>query len=260
MLKNNKHWLHTLLVFFVVGILLIPGASSAKPDDDNKLPEELKNLPPVMRLIPDPNSEAELDEVEVFNLPRGKGQVIRFSVTVDPHEGPGGLGLEIDFVHGTYKATREFPTEEIWQMEHNYLMEDSEISAAVSGWTIAAALRTEDPVNWALCQTTQRLYWYTNYTAYSYMWTWAANPSPIGTHWYVGGYYNYPVYVSSSYASGRSWAWYYNWDWLLPNYSTTVTHDLYIYGYYNGTAQLTGYVNRSGETWWLLHSHLYWWP
>lgn len=268
MLKNNKHWLRTLLVFFVVGMLLMPHLTLAKSSNDSKLPPELQNLPRIMELTPDPDSEVELDEVVVINDPKGKGQIVRFKVTLPQNVEPGGVGLDIDFVRGTYKATKELPTEEIkHQLDQNVVEAPSMTSemsgdtqaAAVSGWTIAAALLTEDAINIDLCQTTQRLYWYTNQTGAAYMWVWAANPSLAFTHWYVGGYYNYPVYASSSYVRGRSWAWYYNWDWLYSSQSTTVTHDLYIYGYYNGTAQLTGYVYRNGETWWLLHSHLYWW-
>ena len=180
-------------------------------------------------------------------------------MTLQPNEEPGGFSLDIDFVRGTYKAIKETLTEEmIQQLESRYLIEDSEISAAANGWRLSAAVLTEDPPDWDLCQTTMTLYWYTDYTARSYGSPWAANPTPINTHWYIGSYHIDPV-STSPYATGHSAARYYNWDFVDPTRSTTVHHDLYIYGYYNGERTVNGYAEVSGEFWWLLHYHVYYW-
>lgn len=246
----------------------MPNLTLAKSSDDRKLPPELQNLPRIMELTPDPDSEVELDEVVVINDPKGKGQIVRFKVTLPQNVEPGGVGLNIDLARGTYKATKEVPTEELKnQLDQNVVEAPSMTSemsgdtqaAAVSGWYIGMVLVTEDLRNWQLCKTWQRLYWYTNRTGTSNMWVWAANPSPINTHWYLGGYTNYPISANSSYVRGRTYAWYYNWDWALDTQRTTVQHDLYIYGYYNGTAQATGYIYTSGEDYFMLHSHAYWW-
>jgi hypothetical protein len=266
----KKHWLFLLML---VTMFLISGiASGGEVSKVPKVPKELQELPLYQVLDPDPDSEEVLDEVVVINAPKGKGQTVRFSVTVAPDEKSGGFELKVDPVRGTYKATKEQPEEveengqrmEMYQQLNQNRGGDKDITSsysttAVTTWTRAAAILTEDAVNWALCQTSQRLYWNANHTGTSYRYFWGASPTPIGTDWFLGGYNNYRLTVGTTYITSRFWAWYYNWNWLWPSWETTVTHDLYIYGYYNGNVQITGYANYSGESWWLLHSHVRWW-
>jgi hypothetical protein len=212
-----------------------------------------------MELVPDPDSEVILDKIIFITNPKGKGQTVRFSMTLQPGEEPGGFSIETDFVHRTYKAVKETLTEEmIQQLESRYILEDSEISATAIGWRVTAAILTEDRVDWDICQTTMTLFWYTDHTASLYGAPWAANPTPINTHWYIDSYHKNLVSTYPS-AIGHSWASYYNWDFGDDDIATTVQHDLYIYGYYDGARSINGNAYHSGEFWWLLHYHIYWW-
>jgi len=61
-MRNNKDLLYGSLVFFVVWMLLMPDITLAKSADDSNLPPELQDLPRIMEIVPDPDSEVNLDE------------------------------------------------------------------------------------------------------------------------------------------------------------------------------------------------------
>jgi hypothetical protein len=118
-------------------------------------------------------------------------------------------------------------------------------------------LRTEDPANWALCETTFSLSWNSTLTGTSrWLTTWAANPTPLNTHWYLSSSSLGPIYVGLGQVSSSGTASYYNYDFLTP-LRTDVRHDLSIIGYPNGTSQYSYGWYRGGEGWYLLHLHVY---
>jgi hypothetical protein len=114
MLKNRKRWLFVFLVVaFVAGLLGVPqivaanSGYSPQPQDVPNVPQELRNLPRMMELKPDPACEVKLDRVVVINFQNGVGQEVQVSETVPPGKKPIAYSLEIDSVRGTYKTLKE---------------------------------------------------------------------------------------------------------------------------------------------------------
>ncbi|MEW6173155.1 MAG: hypothetical protein AB1510_08855 [Bacillota bacterium] len=119
MLKNRKRWLFVFLaVALVAGLLSVPqivaanSGYSPQPQEVPNIPQELRNLPRVMELKPDPACEVKLDRVVIINFPNGVGQEVQVSETFPPGKKPIAYSLEIDAVRGTYKTLKDVITEE----------------------------------------------------------------------------------------------------------------------------------------------------
>lgn len=118
-------------------------------------------------------------------------------------------------------------------------------------YTIGATYTTNDPVLVALNQSRHELTWGGNDTD---AWkvsrnatAWAANPSSLGTHWYVvkneyEGHVDGGKYINSS-----SYHSYYNTDFGANDKRTDVWHRVNIRGYNNGYADVTAEKGASGE-------------
>lgn len=118
-------------------------------------------------------------------------------------------------------------------------------------YTIGATYTTNDPVLVALTQSRHELTWGGNDTD---AWkvsrnatAWAANPSSLGTHWYIvkneyEGYVDGGKYINSS-----SYHSYYNTDFGSNDKRTDVWHRVNIRGYNDGYADVTAEKGASGE-------------
>lgn len=121
----------------------------------------------------------------------------------------------------------------------------------------------KDPVLMVVNETTNYLYWHRfddgTVKAISYNdLCYAANPTPIGTHWFTTNcpvslpWNNGPAQVVNN-ANGE----YINWDFWLDTSSTSMTHFSQIVGLHNGTFNYSWSWNAWGEASDLLHATLY---
>lgn len=116
---------------------------------------------------------------------------------------------------------------------------------------IGATYTTYDPISVALNRSRHELTWGGNA---SDAWkvsrnatAWAANPSPLGTHWYIvtnkyEGYVDGGKYINSS-----SYHSYYNMDFGSKSKRTDVWHRLNVRGEHSGYATITVERGKSGE-------------
>ncbi|MEW6181929.1 MAG: hypothetical protein AB1500_01965 [Bacillota bacterium] len=118
MLENRKRRLFIFIALvFVAALLCVPQIVAAdsgynpQPQEIPNVPQELRNLPRMMELKPDPACEVKLDKVVIINSPNGVGQEVQVSETVPPDKRPLAYSLEIDSVRGTYKTLKEVITE-----------------------------------------------------------------------------------------------------------------------------------------------------
>lgn len=229
-------------------------------------------------LQPAPDSEV-LDEVAVTILPDG-GRIESFSKKIQDGES-GGYDIQLDLENERYKAIKEEVPAEIKQeiekqQKLNLLeLDQPSISAVPTGKgkptppyyitrSVVAYLQTEDPVNIKTCSTFSNLHWTPELkTGKSSMWTWDANPSPVGTNWFTKRTRNYKVTTDELYANSHAWAFHYNYDFDILDFRTDVYHDVYVKGYFyaefpsTATVWVNGRAHYDGEDWFLLHSHLY---
>lgn len=224
----------------VLLLLLAVPSSAAEPDRERGARREIR-VERVVTLRPLPGAEVVLPEVKAFHLSdgsvtiAGKGRA-RVGAPVQ------GFDYEVDLVRGTYTTRRLDPAE---IAERQPLVESfgenrqplppagdlDRIAAAVlpGTWYGRVRVQTKDPVFVVLTETTAELTW-TVASAGTVAWNsygdgcWSANPSSLGTHWFVsscqGGA---PWSPSSTRACNDNQGGYYNWDFGDANQSTTVS-------------------------------------
>ncbi|WP_206812767.1 hypothetical protein [Paradesulfitobacterium ferrireducens] len=122
-------------------------------------------------------------------------------------------------------------------------------------YSASVTVVTYDPVYADLARTSQSLSWAVlidNTAAFSNRSksVWAANPSSLGTHWYV----NQDYWVGSvSYASGyqslssTNYASYYNWDFQDNDQITEAWHQVQIIGLNSGSYDYNYWFDHTGE-------------
>ncbi|MFC9712425.1 hypothetical protein ACFTRD_30325 [Paenibacillus sp. NPDC056933] len=117
-------------------------------------------------------------------------------------------------------------------------------------WSKQVKLLTYDPVGWEICYSKAILYWYmqNDYAIYSNggSATWAANPSPIDTHWYVDSEQtrrkDKPAAVGQETVANFS-----NYDFLNDNLYTYVNHNVSVWGFMNGSFDYDAIEDATGE-------------
>lgn len=213
-------------------------------------------------LIPVTDSEV-LDEVSITILPDSAGKIEHFGIKVQEGES-GGYEIFTDPESGKYKAIKKEIPEEIKDDIENQLMLNAVSPSSAITRGVVGYLQTEEPIDWKLCSTFSSLLWTPQLlTGSSTMWTWDADPSQIGTHWYTKRDRNYKVETDDLYAYSHAWAMHQNKDFGLSKLKTNVYHDVYVQGYFyaeppsTATVYVNGHASYIGEGWNLLHSHLY---
>lgn len=130
------------------------------------------------------------------------------------------------------------------------------ISAQISTgyYTARVQVRTYDPIFIKLTETSNTLDWYTysngtvDWVSYSLSW-WAANPSPLDTHWYISSTSHdgpYPLAANTQVYHNMSGS-YYNYDFVFDDLGTFVTQTAGITGNNNATFYYNWSHNDSGE-------------
>lgn len=182
-------------------------------------PQDQPVLVESRELLPDRRSEIVLPSFELRVWSDGTRSLVG-TVEVAFDELPLAIDYVADLEAGTYRATRSTPTEESRQPNPGSVTRLSERfqsqpspglagsgselqglpSAATVGYSASGSVRTEDPAFLDLTKTTSVLDW-TVTNGVTFNWTravdrcWAANPSALGTHWFIdwctgdGGYF-----------------------------------------------------------------------
>jgi len=132
-------------------------------------------------------------------------------------------------------------------------------STSTGYYTARVMVRAYDPVNIKLTETSNRLNWYVysngtvDWTSYQLNW-WSANPTSLGTHWYISSTSHsgpYPV-ANSTQVYHNMTGNYYNYDFVFPNWITTVKQFAAITGNNNATFGYSWSHSDDGEGNWLI--------
>lgn len=190
-------------------------------------------------LEPAPGTEVLLDRVEVITTSNGmrtvRAEVARTSPT---RAETFGYRLIVNISEGTYRTVRvpvpksaSEQTATVGNRQEATPGDDISINTTGSTRFAWVVLNTVDPIGEILNRTRNKVEWITNVdgsltAAGWYTECWAANPSSLGTHWYVASCVNgSPVYGSSrTDVTHDSDAAYYNYDFQLDTTRTDVWH------------------------------------
>lgn len=223
------------------------------------------------------DSEIILDKVKLEHIKNGHQISIDHKLT--DYEDVDGFKLTIDFeidiANLEYRAhLAKF--DEINQMpEKMNLGIDNQISVNVDPRlecydglipyqlyrrTGYSQLTTEDPPNLDLTYSRSQITWDYNTYAACYVThsktTWAANPSALGTHWFVdsSSYLSHGAtsYFGGAYVYSNIDAYFHNYDFGNDNLITNVEHENMVKGYHNGNIGSSYVFQATGEFHYLL--------
>lgn len=266
---KNVHF--KFVIFFILFGLLLPG---------NVIAQEKRE---VAYLTPQSGNELVLEKVSIEKIEKdGKvGTRVSFS-----GKGKSGItqaySLTVNLENKTYKTSRisdEIIEKEFLEPTYSTQTKESNLSynrmsalnievqpMATYNYSASVRLLTEDPVFWDICYTRNRLnwktydsgsYWFNDVTS-SFVDVWAANPSPINTHWYVDTY-------------GGSWSkdsttdrithsvhgYFHNYDFGDNDKRTDVYQSVDVYAEKFGDFNYNAFYDVYGEANALLHSRIF---
>jgi hypothetical protein len=261
--------LHALIWLPLLVAILSPGAALAevgkqlKPSlDEARIPE--LRVERTLALAPAPDAEVVIPGFRALFLSdgsvtvRGEGQFRASSPTV-------GFDFEVDLVQGTYKTSRLNEAEIEERLPHQYRMERNprlrpelegprtNLKVSPGGWWGRVRVQTKDPAFIVLTETSTELAWTTFFdgTVDWDWWSdgcWAANPSSLGTHWFVSSCWSGPVWFTSAsrvcHDHGGS---YFNDDFMLDSLRTNASQYAIICGRNDALFDYNWSHNDSGE-------------
>lgn len=257
---------HFLTLATVLGLLMLgPDLAAAAGPRVDQDPERDIKVERIVELEPMADAEVIIPGFKAFFLSDG-------SVTIS---GKGtarvgapihGFDFEVDLASGTYTTRRLDPREieerkplqEAFGENRQVEPQDGklkQITAAVTPgtWFGRVRVQTKDPAFIVLTETRTQLTW-TVYSGGTVAWNnygdgcWAANPSSLGTHWFVsycqhGG----PWYPSSTRVCNDNRGNYYNWDFLDNNQRTDASQWAWLCGRNDAIYDYNWSHNDSGE-------------
>lgn len=202
-------------------------------------------------LKPNSVSEKVFIEVEMTSFTNGNEQIL-IKGHHDHGQAPQHYDIKIDKENKTYTATK-MKGEELEKVEQaiNKMETERNITSlsTTSDMHAGVIATTDDPADADLCETSQLLYWNSSGYVDRVKSEWAANPSEFDTHWFVFSKSWTPI----SYLDGgrtvfsQNKASYFNWDFLLDDQKTEVSHTISIYGYKAGGYNYDVSWTKSGE-------------
>lgn len=167
-------------------------------------------------------------------------------------KGTEAYSIKVDTNTLTYIAT-ELSENETTQIETKTNLNSISPLATTIGKYIQVKAITDDPVGANLAWTTHKLVWnYDGYKVYTNnrdgLCT-AANPSSLGTHWFVDScvYNGYSIIDLGKTVYSSLTAKYHNYDFMDNSKITNVSHTIYLEGHYTGTSYYSAIWTKSGE-------------
>lgn len=235
---------HRLFVPSALALLLFPvsqTAFAADPDRERDVRREI-TVERAVKLQPEVGTEVIVPELKALFLSDGS-VTLTGQGTARVNAPPQGFDFEVDLTRGTY-VTRHLDQREIEKRglqdpareERGKSRLDPAIEAITPGtWSGRVRVLTEDPVFIDLTETMTRLTWTVSSTG-AVAWQsysdscWAANPSSLGTHWYVSSCAYGGPYTSSGRICNNNSGSYYNYDFGFDEDITTASQTVYLCG------------------------------
>jgi hypothetical protein len=239
---------------------LSTGSASAAPSD-----AEQRALPEVkversVKLQPKPDAEVILPELKALFLSDGSVTLSGKGTAVAGAPAQG-FDFEVDLAHGTYTTRQldQFEIEERDRLQGRLPSEEEKpepsIKAITPGnYTARVRVQTKDPVFIVLTETMTRLSWTVSSTGTvtgvqpSSDSCWAANPSSLGTHWFVSYCLNGALYTSAGRVCNDNRGDYYNYDFGFDDQITTASQYVYICGRNDAIYDYNWSHNDGGES------------
>ncbi|WP_430786986.1 hypothetical protein VBD025_15270 [Virgibacillus flavescens] len=255
-MKKIKLLLTPLVFVLIFSSMITTSSVSAESKSKN-------NKVSVSVLQPDSATEKVFEKAEYIVKPDGS-EVINIKGFHGKNDGIQTYDVEIDEKNKTYVATKmqgeELNTtkesiakevnEENTTKESIVKMENS-LLATMSGGIIAT---TDDPVGADLAITKHKLYWTSGGYDHRTGSAWGANPSSLGTHWYVNEnrFAGLTTIDGGETVYSKLYTSYYNYDFQSNDQRTDISHSVIIYGYTAGGFNYDVSWTKSGEASWLL--------
>ena len=233
-------------------------ASAAEPDRERATQLRVK-VQEVVKLQPEPQSEVLVPDFKAYFLSDGS-VTISGKASVRAGAPAQGFDFEVDLENRTYK-TRRLDSSELEERDRSGQtlpqlppLGEQPLQKAIrpGDWRGRVRVQTKDPVFVVLTETMTGVTWRVStagaVTALSSEDNcWAANPSSLGTHWYVDFCLYGAPYLNSGRACNANRGDYYNYDYLVPSWETTVVQTAYICGRNDGFYDVTWTHNDAGE-------------
>lgn len=233
-------------------LLLSTGSSTAQAVRERSSERELK-VERSVKLRPQPQSEVVVPEFKALFLSDGS-VTLSGKGTARAGDPLQGFDFEVDLVHGTY-TTRRLDAAEIEERDRLQGRESPPATKAITPgtYTARARVQTKDPAFIVLAETMTRLTWTVSSGGAvtgiqpSSDSCWAANPSSLGTHWFVSYCANGALYNSAGRVCNDNTGNYYNYDFGFDSQITTASHYVYVCGRNDAVYDYNWSYNDGGE-------------
>jgi hypothetical protein len=209
---------------------------------EGRLLESKKSIKPLNVKVLEPSSETDVNLEEAYSYINEKGEdVLVTTVKISQEDRGKSFDILINSETNEYEVTESVSANP----------SDVSVQAVNTNYFMGATYTTLDPVLVALNRSRHELNWGGNandaWKISRNATAWAANPSSLGTHWYVNenkyeGHVDGGKYINSS-----SYHSYYNYDFGSDSQRTDVWHRVNIRGYNDGYAYVTTERGKSGE-------------
>jgi hypothetical protein len=244
----------------LLSTLPFDSAFAAGPDRERE-PRRIK-VERTVKLQPQPGTEVIVPELKALFLSDGSVTLAgKGSVRVDAP--PQGFDFEVDLARGTY-VTRRVDQQEIEERDRQRGSVEKNgqegplggpvIEAITPGsWSGRVRVQTKDPAFILLAETMTRLTWSVA-TSGTVTWQsysdscWAANPSSLGTHWFVSYCLSgAPWYASTTRVCNENRGDYYNYDFAFDDQITTASQYAWLCGRNDAIFDYNWTYNDGGE-------------
>lgn len=259
---------HRFLISMVCLALLLglsTGFASAAEPDRERATQSRPKIQEVVKLQPVPETEVLVPDFKAYFLSDGS-VTISGKASVRAGAPAQGFDFEVDLKNRTYK-TRRLDPREIEEQDHSGQtlpqlppLEEQTLEKAIrpGDWRGRVRVQTKDPAFIVLTETTAGVTWRVSstgvVTALSHSDScWAANPSSLGTNWYVDFCLYGAPYMNAGRACNANRGDYYNYNWGFPSWETTAVQTAYICGRNDAVYDVTWSHNDAGEDAFLIY-------
>lgn len=251
-------------------LILSSGSAFAARSDRERSSEPEIKVERTVRLRPQPGAEVVVLEFKALFLSDGS-VTLSGKGTARADAPPQGFDFEVDLTRGTY-TTRRLDPPEIEERDRLQGRQGQQtdpsgedrlkpaIKAITPGtYTGRVRVQTKDPVFVILTETMTQLTWTVSSSGTvtgaqpSSDSCWAANPSSLGTHWFVSYCANGALYTSAGRVCNDNQGSYYNYDFGFDSDITTASQYVYVCGRNDAFYDYNWSHNDSGEGYLLIY-------